>query len=131
MLNDDSSTYDELDILADQQEQEHQEHLKAWRQQQVANAQEYLDSHFLQGEFDWLLNAPATKKMWTVSEVATAVAVAPRTILRWCRDGSIEDARNWGGKAGWGLPKTGLLLFFGQRGNVEEISDDDDESEDP
>ena len=125
----------DADILDDIRDEEFRQQMKGQRIAKVQRAERYLDEHYVDGEYNWLLASDA-KKWWPIREVAKEMGIPVRTLQRWCLAGEIEGARNWGKKAGWGLPRSGLLLFFGSEraalAGTEEENDtsmDDDELE--
>jgi hypothetical protein len=61
-------------------------------------------------EYAWLT---ASSELWfTTGEVAAALRTSPATVRSWCERGAIAGASDYGGRIGWRMPRSGLLLYF-------------------
>lgn len=61
-------------------------------------------------EYDWI--ARSGQQWFTVSEVATAMAVGKEAVRGWCERGLIAGAVMYGQQIGWRMPRSGLLLYL-------------------
>jgi transcriptional regulator with XRE-family HTH domain len=69
------------------------------------------------------LTAPGAPEMWTAAEVASHVGVTVTSVWRWCVSGAIPGATLSSRRAGWRLPRAGLLGFLAQATPAEEPND--------
>jgi len=63
-------------------------------------------------EYQWLLGS--AKPFWVVKEIADTLIVSPNTVKKWCADGLIPGAVDFG-SGGWRIPRTGLIIFLVSR----------------
>jgi transcriptional regulator with XRE-family HTH domain len=65
------------------------------------------------------LTAPGAPEMWTAAEVASHLGVTATSVWRWCVSGAIPGATLSSRRAGWRLPRAGLLAFLARATPVE------------
>ena len=63
-------------------------------------------------EYQWLLDS--AKPFWVAKEIADILVVSPNTVKKWCADGLIPGAVDFG-SGGWRIPRTGLVIFLASR----------------
>lgn len=63
-------------------------------------------------EYLWLIGS--TKPFWLIKDIADALVVSPNTVKKWCADGLIPGAVDFG-SGGWRIPRTGLIIFLASR----------------
>jgi hypothetical protein len=63
-------------------------------------------------EYQWLLGS--TKPFWLVKEVADVLLISTNTVKKWCADGLVPGAVDFG-SGGWRIPRTGLIIFLASR----------------
>jgi hypothetical protein len=67
-------------------------------------------------EYAWLFS-PVAPAWWATEQVAEAMVVSKKTVYSWCRD--IIGARPGEGKAGYRIPRSGLIIFLADLGDEE------------
>jgi hypothetical protein len=61
-------------------------------------------------EYAWLTSG--NEQWYSPGEVAAAMGINAATVRLWCDRGDVVGAINYGGRMGWKLPRSGLLLYF-------------------
>lgn len=61
-------------------------------------------------EYRWLVNSE--QPFWSSGNVAEHLAVSPTTVRLWCESGGIVGAAFYGGRIGWRMPRSGLIIFL-------------------
>jgi excisionase family DNA binding protein len=60
-------------------------------------------------EYAWLTQG---ENWFNLSEVAAGMGISRDTVRKWCEEGKIPGAVNYGDKLGWRMPKSGLVEYF-------------------